>query len=328
MSNAVNNVHDAFFKHVFSDPKLASMFLREHLPPELAELLGSEPPQTIPGSFVDEDLKQHHSDLIFSVPLKNGTPAFAYVLVEHKSTPDRGARLQLMRYIARMLSQWYEQHDKQLPLPPVLPLLVHQGPPDWSESVEFLDLFGPISDLIRPYLPSFRHALVDLAQTDDDTLSGELRLRAFLKALKYNRRPDIADHLYIIFAEAPELDDPDLSAILMYTEQSPVSFNKANLHTVLKNLIPNRKEKIMRWLTQESFDEGLATGIAKGKAEGKAEGRAEAAAALLLHLIRRRWGRVSVKAVREIANADAATLETWFERALDAPTLNSIFTSH
>src|ERR1700738_4364383 len=124
MSNQVANIHDAFFKQVLSDPKLADTFLREHLPADVVDLLGPEPPEPVPGSFVDEELRQHHSDLLFRVRLNTGRDAFAYVLMEHKSSPDPTARPQLLRYIVRILVNWHEQHDKRLPLPPVLPLLV------------------------------------------------------------------------------------------------------------------------------------------------------------------------------------------------------------
>ena len=52
---------------------------------------------------------------------------------------------------------------------------------------------GTVPTALRPYLPAFRHALVDLATTQDEALSATARLRAFLKALKYGRRPDLPD---------------------------------------------------------------------------------------------------------------------------------------
>src|SRR5262249_19656234 len=162
-SKQLANVHDAFFKLVMGDPMLADTFLREHLPPEVAGLLGPELPAPVPASFVDEELQQHHSDLLFRVHLKTGPVAYAYLLMEHKSSPDPVARLQLLRYVVRMLVQWYEQNEQKLPLPPVLPLLAHQGPEGWEISCEFADLFGTVPEPLRPYLPSFRHALVDLA---------------------------------------------------------------------------------------------------------------------------------------------------------------------
>ena len=72
MSKQLANVHDAFFKQVLSDPRLAGTFLREHLPSDVADLLGPEFPEPVQGSFVDEDLRQHHSDLLFRVQLKAG----------------------------------------------------------------------------------------------------------------------------------------------------------------------------------------------------------------------------------------------------------------
>jgi predicted transposase YdaD len=96
MSTQLGKPHDAFFKQVLSDTALAGTFLREHLPPEVAALLDVEPPELVPGSFVDEELRQHHTDLLFRVHLKVGPDAFAYVLMEHKSHPDPGARLQLL----------------------------------------------------------------------------------------------------------------------------------------------------------------------------------------------------------------------------------------
>jgi predicted transposase YdaD len=203
MSTQIQNIHDAFFKQALSDPEMAGTFLREHLPTELSELLSPEPPEPVPGSFVDEELRRHHSDLLFRVRLKSGAGAFAYVLMEHKSTPDQAARLQLLRYVVRLLTQWYEENKQQLPLPPVLPLLVHQGPDVWEPSREFADLFGTVPQPLQPYLPSFRHALVDLGPIEDQSLPDHVRLRAFLKALKYARRQDLPSHLYAVLAEAP-----------------------------------------------------------------------------------------------------------------------------
>jgi predicted transposase YdaD len=92
MQNHPTNIHDAFFKAALSTSEMADVFLRERLPREVAELLTPEPPEQMSGSFVDEELAQHHSDLLFRLRLKTGDDAFAYVLLEHKSAPDRLAR--------------------------------------------------------------------------------------------------------------------------------------------------------------------------------------------------------------------------------------------
>jgi predicted transposase YdaD len=320
MSAQIPNVHDAFFKQVLSDPELAGTFLREHLPPEVMGLLGPEAPQPVPGSFVDEELQQHHSDLVFSVQLSAGGAAFAYVLLEHKSAPDHGARLQLLRYIVRLLTQWYEENDKQLPLPPVLPLLLHHGSEGWEPSCEFADLFGRVPEPLRPYLPSFRHALVDLARVDDATLSKRVRLRAFLKALKYGKRRDLQDRLYAILVDAPALDDTDVCRILKYFDKGPVTIDFNVVREILQQLVPRRTERIMGWMTQPFYE--------KGKAEGEATGAVRGTAKALALLLERRFGALPDAVRKRLFAADIASIETWLGRVLDAPDLQSVFSQH
>src|SRR5579884_3133489 len=114
------NIHDGFFKKLLSDRQAADLFLREHLPEDVVDLFAPQLPKVSPGSY--ELLGQHHSDLLFEIQLKTGQDALAYVLLEHKSSPDQTTRLQLLRYIVRILTRWHKEHEC-LPLPPVLPVV-------------------------------------------------------------------------------------------------------------------------------------------------------------------------------------------------------------
>jgi predicted transposase/invertase (TIGR01784 family) len=328
MSSQLVNAHDAFFKRILSDPKLADTFLREHLPADIVGLLGPEPPEPVPGSFVDEELRQHHSDLLFRVRLKAGSEAFAYMLLEHKSAPDPGARLQLLRYVVRILTQWYEQNQPKLPLPPVLPLLANQGPGDWKYSCEFADLFGAVPAALNPYLPSYRHALVDLAQVGDFALSTEVRLRAFLKALKYSRRMDLPMRIDLLLADAPVLHENDIFAILNYLDKGSTLLNNEVARAALLRLVPNQTERIMGCITQPFYDQGKAEGKAEGRAEGKAEGEAQGEAKVLTRVLERRFGTLPAAVRQRIFAADVVAIEAWVERAFDAPDLQSIFDSN
>jgi hypothetical protein len=49
--------------------------------------------------------RQHHTDLLFRVRLKDNLDAYAYILVEHKSSSDPAARLQLLRVRATLMSR-------------------------------------------------------------------------------------------------------------------------------------------------------------------------------------------------------------------------------
>jgi hypothetical protein len=223
-----------------------------------------------------------------------------------------------------MLVQWYDQNKQQLPLPPVLPLLAHQGPEGWTLSCEFADLFGSVPEPLRPYLPSFRHALVDLPLIDDRALSAESRLRAFLKALKYSRRPELPDCIDLVLAEAPGLEEKDLLVILTYLDRGSIALDNKFMHDALQRLVPDRKERIMGWLTQPYYDKGKAEGRAEGRAEGEASGEAK----ILTRLLERRFGAVPAALHQRIFAADVASIETWVERAFEAPDLQSVFDSN
>jgi predicted transposase YdaD len=282
---------------------------------DVVDLLAPQPPERLDGSFVDEELGQHQSDLLFRVHLRTGTDALAYVLMEHKSSPDPLARLQLLRYVVRILVSWHEQ-NKRLPLPAVLPLLAHHGAQGWTLSCEFVDLFGEVPTPFRQYLPSFRHALVDLARIDDSALSTQVRLRAFLKALKYSQRSELPVGLDILLAEAPALE-------VAYVARGPVKVSNQELHDALHRLVPNREEQIMAGFGQEYFDEGMAKGVAEGLQQGRVEGEASA----LARLLERRFGGVPSHLRERIFSADLASLRTWFERAIDARDPQSVFGS-
>jgi predicted transposase YdaD len=306
MSKPPTQPHDAFFKSFMSKPELAGRFLQERLPSEVVELLSPKPPELLPGSFVDEGFALHHSDLLFRLQLKTGDPAFAYLLLEHKSSPDAGTPLQLLRYIVRILAEWYDEHER-LPLPVVLPLVAHQGPENWKFSTAFIDMFGNVPKPLHPYLVSFRHALVDLPRIDDDALSADTRLSAYLKALKYGRRKDLPERIEVIMM--PTLEDVDMEHILRYIAVCPRIVSVDNLQTGLRFVERGRREKIMGHFTQEF------------EAIGEARGQARA----LLRLLEKRFGTVSLRLRERIAMADVASIEAWFERALDVHDLNSVF---
>jgi hypothetical protein len=58
-------------------------------------------------------------------------------------------------------------------------------------------------------------------------------------------------------------------------------------------------------------------------AEGEARGRAES----LIRLTEKRFGPMSPELREKIMGADAATIDQWFDRAIDAPDLHSVFDS-
>lgn len=77
----------------------------------------------------------------------------------------------------------------------------------------------------------------------------------------------------------------------------------------------------MHGFIKEYFDDGFAAGEAKGEARGIATGEAQA----LVRLLEKRIGTVSVALRARIYSADLASIEAWFDRAIEATEFESVF---
>ena len=90
MADDVHRPHDKLFRTVFTDAAEAAALLRAHLPESVAGDLRWSTLTLQDRTFVDPDLRDTESDLLFSIRRKAGAPpAWLYVLLEHQSRPVR-----------------------------------------------------------------------------------------------------------------------------------------------------------------------------------------------------------------------------------------------
>jgi len=104
--------------------------------------------------------------------------------------------------------------------------------------------------------------------------------------------------------------------ILTYLDKGPVAVDGELMHDALRRLVPERKERIMGWLTQPYYD--------KGKVEGEAKGEAK----VLTRLLERRFGALPDTLRQRIFAADVGSIDLWVERAFEARDLRSVFESN
>ena len=179
--------HDAWFKQVFSQVPNARALFRQHLPAEIAAAVDWDQLQLLPASFVRTTLQQSHSDLLFSVP-SGADSLLLYLLFEHQTTVDPAMPLRLLGYMTEV----WTRHEKErgLPLPAILPLVLHQGPERWTVSTSFENFLAQDAALaahLRPFQPSFRHLLLDLTQHQPATEEPDETLRIVLHLMKLAR---------------------------------------------------------------------------------------------------------------------------------------------
>ena len=76
-------------------------------------------------------------------------------------------------------------------------------------------------------------------------------------------------------------------------------------------------------LARTAEQRGEAKGEVKGRAEGLAKGKAEA----LTRLLEKRFGPLSEQHCRRIRSADAASIEAWLDRLMEASSLDDLFSA-
>ena len=102
--------HDNLVKHAFNDVENARGVLATALPAEIVARINMASLSLRPGSFVNEDLEDLHSDILYAARIA-GRDALIYFLLEHKSEPQPLTPLQVMGYMLRI----WDQHEAALP---------------------------------------------------------------------------------------------------------------------------------------------------------------------------------------------------------------------
>ena len=78
----ISNPHDRFFREIFSRKEEARNFLLNFLPDDLIKILDMDSLEARKDSFVDGELKEHLSDLLYKAALKGGGDVYVYMLFD------------------------------------------------------------------------------------------------------------------------------------------------------------------------------------------------------------------------------------------------------
>ncbi len=104
---------------------MARGFMEIHLSAELRAICDLSTLKLESGSFVEDDLRQNFSDVLYSLKTTSGEDGYAYVLLEAQSSPDNHMAFRLIRYSVAAMQRHIEAGHKKLPL--VIPVLFYAG---------------------------------------------------------------------------------------------------------------------------------------------------------------------------------------------------------
>ncbi len=250
--------HDAVFKTFLSRVETARDFIKIHLPPALLNLCDLNTLRLEPGSFVEDDLRQYYSDILYSLKTTCGE-GYIHVLIEHQSSPDRHMAFRLMRYAIAVMQRHLEAGHTLLPL--VIPILFYQGErTPYPYSMNWLDDFHDPHRARQLYDNAF--PLVDITVIPDEQIMHHRSMAALTLVQKHIRQRDMArllDQLAALLM-MEQMSRQQIVGLVNYMIRAGDAQSIEPLLYELAQRVPKHGETLMTMA-----EELLQRGIQKGK---------------------------------------------------------------
>ncbi|WP_026824296.1 Rpn family recombination-promoting nuclease/putative transposase [Arsenophonus nasoniae] len=268
--------HDAVFKQFLSEKETAKDFFDIWLPDEIKALCDLDSLKVESGSFVDSEMKNYQSDILYSVKTGQGK-GYIYLLIEHQSTPDKLMAWRLMRYSLAAMQKHLEAGHRQLPL--VFPILFYcgeQSPHPYSTN--WLDCFHDRKLAESIYTNPFR--LADVTTLEDGEIMQHKRIALLELLQKHIRRRDMTELLDSIVKLLSYNYYTDNQVITMFNYLIQEGNAKKLMEFITEIAKQSEKHEgalmtIAQALRQEGKIEGRQEGYQLGKNEGVQEGKLE-----------------------------------------------------
>ena len=328
-SSPASTPHDALFKATLGKVQHARSLLRAVLPPGLSGLVRWSTLRKQPGSFVDETLREQHTDLLFSAQVGE-RPAFFYVLFEHQSTADRWMMLRLLRYMIRI----WEDHLARVPsatkLPAIVPVVLHHSETGWTYATAFeelIDLDDETRDDALPFVPRFRLVLDDVSRaTDEELLARSITAVAKVVLGCFRHSRDMRSLLENLRPWAELLAEIRRSpsglrayALILRYILLEADLKPQQLRDLVAGAAPPEIEEEMASTADMLIEEGMQKGLQEGRRAGRAE--------TVLKQLRLKFRRLPAGTAARVREASETELERWTERVLTATSLADVLES-
>ncbi|STR95143.1 putative transposase [Klebsiella pneumoniae] len=266
--------HDATFRQFLTQPEIARDFMEIHLPTELRAICDLSTLKLESGSFVEDDLRQYFSDVLYSLKTTDGANGYVHVLIEHQSSPDKHMAFRLIRYAVAAMQRHLDAGHKKLPL--VIPVLFYTGKRSpYPYSTNWLQEFDDPALAEKLYTGDF--PLVDVTVIPDEEIMGHRSMAALTLLQKHIRQRDLAeltDRLSAILL-AGYLSSPLVISLIHYIIQAGESADAQAFVRALALRVPQHEEELMtiaQQLEQKGIEKGIQKGIQKGIEEGIQKG--------------------------------------------------------
>ena len=273
------NIHDKLFKQVFSIAAETKTFIQSFLSAEINEVLDTDTLVLENTSFINEQLQEYFSDIVWSCRTKNDREVKISLLLEHKSYADPKVPLQLLRYLTEAYDYQLNSFSKDKKggsarLSLCIPVIVYHGKSRWKQR-RLRDLFTLPDARFEKYLPEFTTDVIDLRSTTDQFIDqierrGLLRVSFFLLRHFSDERYILENREKIIKFDA-KLSEQErdvifttlmnyVDAAFKLSKKEYMNLGKAVMREMIEEKAYVPGSMVDQWVT-----EGMEKGIKKGR---------------------------------------------------------------
>ena len=319
-------VHDAFFRSILSDPARSESLIRAHWPEQLRWMLEGERLRTLDSALVRSDLSQRRTDALFLVGGEGQRPK-AVSLPEHKFRAEQRTPGQIAGY---RRSVWEGCHFTNWPW--LVPIVIYTGEGRWTVPGAIDESRADQWEILPQMQREEGYFLRRTRAIDYERLSCEPVSRAMLGMMGLaGRRPYPRDELRRMWREDAAgrvVGETLLRQFLHFVLATSALSREELLELALETGLVNQEVKmnvIIQPLILDAFKEGVSEGVERGFSKGRSEGRSEGMSALLLSLVRERFGPVPEVIEQKVRSATPSDLEAWAMSFVHARSLDDVF---
>ena len=269
-----HHLHDRFFRSVFAHRELMEEYVQNFLPKELAEHFHLDTLQQQKESYLDKNLNQYFSDVVYTVEYGKTKVALT-LLLEHKSYVPTNPWLQLLQYLVNVYTAQAAQKDVKR-FTPVVPIIVYHGQQKWKIRT-VASYFEGMDSKLKRFVPEFQYLLNDLSHHSEAELlamNGTWAKRAFL-ALKASRRKKTMEGLHLVFSGLTEqevqhglFDFFDVVVVYLLQSGNPQEQTQEEIMRAINKIDSPAREKVL-----STYDQVINWGIQEGVEKGRKEER-------------------------------------------------------
>ena len=187
----------------------------------------------------------------------------------------------LLRYMVRIWEQWRRKSQPPVRCPPIVALVLHQGPERWTVSTQFLDWLAipeNLRPLLEPLQPAFRHLLVDLSQLSMEQIGGEVLSRLALTLMKAVREGTWIEWMESSVQVLGELLGQEdrvgvIRTMLRYLFQADPQRGASTIGDLASRVQESKLRETVMTLEEMTKEIGRQEGLQKGLIKGLERGR-------------------------------------------------------